>query len=64
MAARSKALFCGRWPVEIVISNRNGGIDIVSVVYCRIDVSGKGRSLVPGIPTDCGFVVLCDLETY
>ena len=41
VAARSKALVCGRSPAEIVGSNPTGGIDmsVVSVVGCQVEVS-------------------------
>ena len=45
MAARSKALVCGRSPVEVVGSNPTRGhgcLSVVSVVYCQVEVSGTG----------------------
>ena len=41
MAARSKALVCGRSPAEIVGSNPTGGhgyLSAVSVVCCQVEV--------------------------
>jgi len=37
-------------------------MSFLSVVYCHVDVSESGRSLVRRSPTDCG-VSECDLET-
>ena len=41
VAARSKALVCGRSLAEIVGSNPTGGMDmsVVSVVCCQVEVS-------------------------
>ena len=41
MAARSKALVCGRSPAEIMGSNPTGGMDVcvVSVMCCHVEVS-------------------------
>ena len=40
VAARSKALVCGRSHVEIVVSNPTGGhgcMSVVSVLCCQVD---------------------------
>ena len=42
VAARSKALVCGRSPAEIVRSNPTGGhgcLSVVGVVCCQVEVS-------------------------
>jgi len=42
VAARSKALVCGRSPAEIVGSNPTGGhgcLSVVNVVCCQVEVS-------------------------
>jgi len=50
MAARSKARDCGRSFPGIAGSNSPGGgggcLSLVSVVYCQVEVSLTGRSLV------------------
>ena len=62
IAARSKALVCGRPLAGIVGSNTTlAWIFGVSVVCCQVQVSASGRSLVQGSPTDCG-VSDCDRE--
>ena len=38
-------------------------LSVVSVVCCQVEVSATGWSLVQRSPTDCGCVVVCDLET-
>ena len=64
MAARSKALVCGRSPAEIVGSNPTGGMD----VCCECCVL-SGRGLCDGLITHpeesyrLWCVVVCDLET-
>jgi len=63
VAARSKASVCGRSPAEIMGSNHTGGMDVVSVVCYRVEVSATNISLVSRSPVDwC--VVVCDLETW
>ena len=52
MAERSKAEVCGRSLAEIVYSNSAGGMFVVNVVCCHIEVSATSRSLVQGSPTD------------
>ena len=45
MAARSKAWFCGRLLAGIADSNPAGGIgglSVVSVVCCQVEVSASG----------------------
>ena len=40
----------------------NGCLSLVSVVYCQVEVSAKGRSLIQRSPTECG-VSGCDRGT-
>ena len=48
-----KATVCGRSLAGIPGSNSTEGIDVcLSVVYCQVAVSAKGRSLVQRSPTD------------
>jgi len=56
VAARSKALVCGRSPAEIVGSILIGGIDtsVVSVVFFQVEISATSWSLIQRSPTDCG----------
>ena len=42
----------GRWPVEIGV--QMASIYVVIVVYCWVEVSATGRSLVPRSPNDSG----------
>ena len=35
----------------------NGGLSVESVVYCRVEVSETGRSLVQSSPTTCAYVI-------
>ena len=64
MAARSKALACGRSPAEILGSNPTGGMDICC--ECRL-LSGRGLcdELItrPEESYRLCCVVVCDLET-
>ena len=39
VAARSKAWVCGRSSAEIVGSNPTGGMSVMSVVCCQVEVS-------------------------
>ena len=61
VAARSKALVCGRWPADIVGSNPTGGMD-----NCRV-LSGRGLcdELItrPEKSYRLWCVVVCNLET-
>jgi hypothetical protein len=57
---RSKAWVCGRSLTRIVGSNPAGGMDVVSVVCCQVEVSATGWFLVRS-PTECG-VSECDRE--
>jgi len=56
VTAQSKALVCGRSPVEIVSSNPIGGMDVclLWVLSCQVEVSATSWSLVQRSPTDCG----------
>ena len=64
MAARSKALVCGRSPAEIVGSNSTGDMDV-----CTECCVLSGRGVCDGLitrPEDSyrrWCVVVCDLET-
>jgi len=60
VAARSKALFCGRSHAEIERSKPAGAwMSVVNVVYCQVEVSATNRSLVQRSPAECG-VSGCD----
>ena len=63
VAARSKALVCGRSFPGIVSSNPAGGIEVSlwSVVCCEVEVSAPGCSLVQRSPTACD-VSECDRQ--
>jgi hypothetical protein len=64
VAARCKVWFCGRTLAGIVGSNSawgHGCLSLVSDVYCQVEVSATGRSLVQRSPTECG-VSGCDCE--
>jgi hypothetical protein len=54
VAARSKAWVCGRSLAGIEGSYLAGGMDVVSIVCCQVEVSAMGRSLVQRSPTKCG----------
>jgi len=63
VAARSKALVCGRSPDEIVGSNPTGGIN-VCCECCVLSGRGLCDELITR-PEECyrlGCVVVCDLE--
>ena len=54
-------------PLAAVITGSNpagwhGRLSLVSVVFCCVEVTGLGRSLVQRSPTECG-VSECDRET-
>jgi predicted NAD/FAD-dependent oxidoreductase len=52
---RSKAWVHGHLLTWIAVSNPAGGMDasLVSVVYCQVEVSASGRSLIQRSPTKC-----------
>jgi hypothetical protein len=56
MAGRSKVWVYGSPLGGIAVSNPAGGMDmsLVSVVFCQVEVSATGRTLVQRSPTDCG----------
>ena len=60
MAARSKALVCGRSLAGIVGSNPAKGMYVLSLVsVCsQVEVSATGRSLVQRTPNECVCVAL------
>jgi len=65
VAARSKAWVCGCSRFGIASPNpagRHGCLPVVSVVYCKIDISVPGRSLVQRSPTERG-VCQCERKT-
>ena len=64
VAARSKALFCGRSPAEIVDSNPTGGTD-VCFESCVLSGRGLCDELItrPEESYRLRCVVVCDLET-
>jgi hypothetical protein len=61
VAARSKACVCGLSLAGFAGSNPTGGMSVVSVVCCQVEVSTSDRSLVQRNPTECG-VSECDRE--
>jgi hypothetical protein len=61
VAALSKAWVCGLSLAAIAGSNPAGGhgcLSVVNVVWCQVDFSASGLSLVQRSPTHCG-VSLC-----
>ena len=40
-----------------------GGMNVLSVVYCQVEVCATSRRLVQKSATECGVNVVCDLET-
>jgi hypothetical protein len=65
VAVLSNVWVCGRSIAGVTGSNHIGVMDVlslVSVVFCQVEVSATGRSLVQRSPTECG-VSECDLET-
>ena len=42
LAGSSGHAVCGRSPAEIVGSNLTGGMDVVSVVCCQVEISATG----------------------
>jgi hypothetical protein len=66
-AGPSTRAVCGCLPVDIVVSNLVGGMDVclsvVSVVCCQVEVSASGRSLVQRGTNVCWLSNECDLET-
>ena len=62
MSACANAWVCGIPLAGIADSNPARCMDdlsLVSVVYCDVEASASSRSLVQGLPTDCG-VSECD----
>jgi hypothetical protein len=64
VAERSKARESGLSLAGIAVSNpaRVMDLSLVRVVYCQVEVSAMGRSLIQRSPTYCS-VMVCDLET-
>ena len=58
VAERSEERVCSRSLAGVAGSNPAGGMSLVLVVYCQVEVSATGRSLVQRSPTDC-VVPLC-----
>ena len=58
MAARSKAWICGPSIFGNVASNSAGGMSVLSVVCCQVEVYATGQSPVQRIPTVCVCVSL------
>jgi hypothetical protein len=56
----------GRTLTWIAGSNPAGGMDVslVSVVCCQVEVFASSRSLVQRIPTECVWVIQCDLKNF
>ena len=56
VAARSKARVCGIacWDCGFESLRGHRRLSFVSVVWCQVEVSATGRSLVQRSPTDCG----------
>ena len=65
VAARSKALVCGRSLAEIVGSNPTGGMDVCLLWYCVLSGRGLCDELItrPEDSYRLWCVVVCDLET-
>ena len=66
MATRSKAWVCDRSFVGTGVSNPVGGrgsLSLVCIVWCQVEVSVAGSSLVQRTPTDC-CVPGCDREDW
>jgi len=62
VAALSNAWICGRSLAGTVVSNPAGvRLSFVNVVFCQVEVSLSGRSIVQMSPSDCG-VSECDHE--
>ena len=53
MTAQSKAWVCDRLLAGIV-GSRHGCLSLVSVMYCQVEVSAPGRSLVQRSSVKCG----------
>ena len=56
VAVRSKVWVCGRSLARTAGSNFTGGrkyLSLVSVVWCQVQMSATGRSLVQRSPTAC-----------
>jgi len=76
VAARSKAWVCCCSPTESVGSSPNGGMSVVSVVCCQVEVSATGLSLVQRSPLSvcceccvsgrdlCDGLIPCPEESY
>jgi hypothetical protein len=62
VTTQSKAWVCGRSLAGIAGSNPAGGMSLVSVECCQVEVSATGRSLLRRSLTKCG-VSECDRET-
>jgi hypothetical protein len=63
VAPRSKAWVCGLSFAGIAGSSSTGGMSVVSVVCCQVEVSATDPSLVQRSPADCGVsecVTECD----
>ena len=65
VAVRSKAWFCGRYPVEIVGSNPTGNMDVCLFECCVLSGRGLCDELItrPEESYRLWCVVVCDLET-
>jgi hypothetical protein len=53
----SEARVCGRSLAGIAGSNTSGGLSLVTVVCCHVEVFGTVRSLAQRSSTDCGVLV-------
>jgi len=64
VAARSKANVVAPRLLElwVRVAPGHGSLSLVVVVYCQVEVSEKGRSLVQSSPTECGESNECDRE--
>jgi hypothetical protein len=62
--AQSKAWVCGPSLAEIMSLNPAGRKDVsfAGVVFCQVEVSTTGRSLLQNSPNECN-VSECDLQT-
>jgi hypothetical protein len=53
VTARFKAWVCG-WDCGCEFRWGHGCFSLVTGMYCKVQFSASGRSLVQGSPTDCG----------
>jgi hypothetical protein len=59
VAAQSNVDFCGRSRASIAVS-KLARLSLVSVVYCQVEISATGRSLVQRSPAE--FVCITEFD--